>query len=527
MVIIRVPANLDLSSFVPVHYRSDKKLNVLEGMYYITSLCIPDTLEKHKYEQLQDDGFTYLCGSLLCKILGTGYNTPLSLLVQNNILVANNYYINGKQCKGYRLNPAYITETVEHELKAPGIKKRLQNYHRQAHKQQAKRLSDVEHVTKWLTPEHLKIDIEAAHNYIEFYRAGLIQHLNRSSFKKQEQYNEARQRILHRTEHQKLITRTIHDGNFNVLRDDAGRLYTPLTAIKKELRNFIIVKGEQLCSVDISASQPYLFQLLFSSSFWQTKDSLSLYNINRDLYYLAKKRGIIKQVLTTIYSAKNRAFQNIDWEKDFYTLLADQVKSKDVKTLEEFATRSKTKQTTMYLLYDTYAKKQPTYYKVFKSLYKNEVELMDIIKQAGKSVLPLILQAIEAELVLNRVSKELSSLINDAPFYTVHDSIYTQKENLLMLKNVMKKELSDVVGTSPGLKVEELKKENAFNNLDDVVQDDWNKIYKDVTATRVKLWMIAEPIIAKEVPLLYELPSFNGKTLYSTRFVNISENSEE
>jgi hypothetical protein len=524
---IIVPSNLDISCLIPSHYRSDKKLNMSDGMYYIISLCIPDILDKHKHEQLQDEGFTYLCGSLLCKIVGTQYTSALALLVDNNILVRNNYYLNGKQCRGYRLNTLWLSQTTEHVLKAPGIKKRLQKHYKNNDTQQAKRLRDIEHVTQWLKPKYLKIDIEAAHNYIEFYRAGLISELNKSAFKTKEQFNEARQRIFYRTEHQKLVTRAIANADFKLFRDDAGRLYSPLTAIKKELRNFIIVEGEQLCSVDISASQPYLFQILFSLSFWETTDPLSLYNLNRKLYNDLKKHGVIKQVVAFLSSTKTRAFINISWEKDFYTLLADQVKSQATKAHAEFETRSKTKQTVMYLLYDTYVNKQPAYYKVFKSLYKDEVKLMDLIKQAGKSVLPIILQAIEAELVLNRIGKELSSLLSNSPFYTVHDSIYTQKENVLVLQDAMQEILGDIVGAMPGLKIEELKHQSAFDNLQNAVQEDWNKIYKNVTSTSRMLWMPSQLSFMKEVPLLYQLPSLNKRTFYSTRYINTGSHAKE
>lgn len=536
LLTVKVPQRLELAPLIPSHYRKDKRENLLDAMCYIVSLCLPDILNKHKYEELQEDGFTYLCGSLLCKIVGTDYSTALSILLDNNILTKNNYYLAGGHCKGYRLNTQYYTESKDHAIKSRGLKKRLLDHYKESEKEQAKRLKNISHLTQWLKPAHLKIDINAAHNYIEFYRAGLIHKLNKSTFTNTLQYNEARQRILYRTEQMKLISRTIYDGQFKFSRDDAGRLYTPLTAIKKELRNFVAIDGRETGYVDITASQPYLFQVLLKPSFWQTTGApLSMYRINKSLYNELNNAKIIKQVIHFLSSLKHKygkdlqalPFKKIAWENDFYNHLSEQIKRAS-KSFSYFSSRDQTKQTMMLLLYDVYTKKQPAYYKIFKQLYPEEVKLMDIIKQAGKSELPKILQAVEAELVLDIVGKAISSLYASDPFYTVHDSVIMEVDKLDLLSGILKDELTKAVGTIPGLKIVKLHREKPVIHLAENIENDWSKIYTDVTQTNAKLWMPAEAIIAKEVPLLYELPALNDKRLYSTRFINtLADGNEE
>jgi hypothetical protein len=519
-IIIYVPLNFDAHSFVPAG-RKDKQENFIDAMHYILSLLLVEVLNKKKQEQLEEQGFIPLHAITLNNIVGAIYTKALQILITGNVIVTNSLYQVGVISKGYRLTPEYIGATKKVELVSTGINQRLKDFLTQEQLKQDLRLRKVNHLIEYFNND-LQIGLNEVHAFIEWYKHKMEKLRESASFTSNKKRDEAKARILNRVFYMKAVVKAFLRQDFQQKRDDAGRLYSPLTSLKKELRAFVTYEGKPLGSVDITASQPYLLQILLKKEFWLTTRTagLSLHQIYKPLYQYLQKHGYITRVLQHLKNMQTDSFSSIKWQNDYYTYLMTAVKQNKMSyAYKSFATRAETKKTMMLLLYDSYKYKQPPYYRAFKELFPDLTALMDLIKLAGKNVLSGILQSVEANIILERVTKDLSTANPTMPLFTIHDSICTTHENLEAVKEQMKKTLTDLIGIAPGLKIEKVTPNDVLNNLDSIVTEDWQELYNNVTKIQSEpLWLYSfdKPVI--DVPLLYKQPSLYGKKLISSRF---------
>ncbi|MFN5850155.1 MAG: hypothetical protein ACK43K_16825, partial [Chitinophagales bacterium] len=90
----------------------------------------------------------------------------------------------------------------------------------------------------------------------------------------------------------------IHKGDFQFTIDNnAGRLYTVLTQIKKELRQFIRYNGKKLVAVDIKNSQPYLSSVLFSEEHYNLNNCEKAIQYYNPLYKIEENYSNFKNIL--------------------------------------------------------------------------------------------------------------------------------------------------------------------------------------------------------------------------------------
>ncbi len=523
---VSIPENFNADYFIPKEVRSDRRANLRDGMYYFLNLLIPDALDKRAQEQLEQRGYITLHANTLRNIIGKAYATVIDLLCKGKVILVDKRYTVGKQSRGYRLTPAYTGKVKTVLITYKHICSRYEAFEKGREAIQKERLKGLKYLTKWLTQEVLNIDLQQAHNYVEGYYIKMKKKLEVTDFSSVKAKNEAILRMNNRVDYQRRLVKIINEGKYQPRRDSAGRLYTPVTALKKELRAFLTLKGEPVGSVDIKASQPYLFQLLLKEEFWnEKKKKFNLYNINTNLY----------NSITTLYSSimlplyeKNRTdrgfqdngFENIIWENDFYTQLSNKVKQiRKYQNSPYFADRASTKEIIMILLYDNFEKKKPAYYKAFRQVFPKETRLMDDIKTGGSSLFPKILQSVEATIILEKICAELASDEPAMPMLTIHDSIATQEKHLEIVRAKMEDMLTEIVGKKPGLKIEMQTKEDAIKNLDDVVAEDWAKLLKEVTGAKtVPDWFEDNEPKPREIPILWQYPVIDGKQKIRTAY---------
>ena len=91
----------------------------------------------------------------------------------------------------------------------------------------------------------------------------------------------------------------------------------------------------------------------------------------------------------------------------------------------------------------------------FKEVYPNVYEVFKIIKSKKKEVLPILLQAIEAELVLNRIVPRITKERPYLPIFTLHDSVVTTQGNEEYIKQIILEESKKMLGFEPKLKKED------------------------------------------------------------------------
>ena len=104
--------------------------------------------------------------------------------------------------------------------------------------------------------------------------------------------------------------------------------------------------------------------------------------------------------------------------------------------------------------------------KMFKKMFPYVYEVFRQLKSKDKTLLPRLLQSIESYLMINVIAKRISIEYQDAPIFTIHDSISTTEEYVDVVEAIMKEELSKAIGNAPKLAREEWCKSNMQKHLE-------------------------------------------------------------
>lgn len=90
----------------------------------------------------------------------------------------------------------------------------------------------------------------------------------------------------------------------------------------------------------------------------------------------------------------------------------------------------------------------------FNDTFPSVYRIFSLIKAEGHQRLPIILQLVESEIMLNRVAREISKSNPHLPIYTIHDSIVTFEEQADFVQGVLKNEFNFAIGLMPSLSIE-------------------------------------------------------------------------
>lgn len=531
---VNIPANLNAASIIPETTRTDAARAMMDGIHYMVSLLLPQPHEHKKQDQWQNTGYITLNSAILKQVIGNRYTTVRQLLEQHGIIKVNKHFLTGSHSMKYRLSAQYLTTTISVEIKDRNMKKRYFTEEGKQKRIQGTKQVNTKHLKHWLDSSALQLDLDAMHNFVEWYGKLLRDACSQHQFTIPEQRREAEVRIAQRVDAQKEQVRQLREQHKRTTVDASGRFYSPVVSIKSEHRSFLTVNGKPLWTADIKASQPYLFSVLMGVDFWKNtkKSQLTLYKVNRRLYNRLRVSGTVQEVITLLTSYRNEAgqgfelsaFGNHDWRQDFYASL-QQVMASSGKKLRSFKTRDKAKRATMQLLFGSFTEEyQPTSYLLFRKHYPKEVAVMDVIKKAsrkkrkkyaGSDVLALLLQSIEAEIVIKRVTKRIHALHPHIPLYTIHDGIASTEEHIRFIGEELSKELLLVTGKEAGIKYEPLQKEATLNNLQQTVDNDWQEILDEVKQHKSKHWVNAYQA-QRQPPVLYKIPAWNGSQIICT-----------
>jgi len=277
-----------------------------------------------------------------------------------------------------------------------------------------------------------------------------------------------------------------------------GRLYTPITNLKKELRDCLRYKSQELIEIDIKSSIPTMSLLFFNpeklkyygkefnkyaSSNWNpyllnySKNSIDTENVDSNTDYTNPIEGINYNITSMegslvvvspslpinshIMSSKKSPLHVIP--EDIIEFQED-VKSGDiyikVKTqwndkLNKSYFRKTAKKKLLSIInspshWDSPEKEileklYPTVMKIFNS-YNGYFETR---KQRSKNELKnnwtrppfaYFTQLVESDFVLNKVCGRIGEEYSHIPLFTIHDAIYTTQEYKGLVVNIMKQE---------------------------------------------------------------------------------------
>jgi hypothetical protein len=493
---VTLPQKFNISQITEVAlFRADKKKNITATICYILNSLIQFEYRKDSTDEFNNRGYFSLSSDIMIAICGNRYKLALELLESHRVIESdkNNKYSVGRYSKGYRLIGDYAGGGIKfRELNDSDVKLRLIAYNQVRLNKNKKSLESIDHITKWLIPERLSINKDLAHYYLELYYNYLTTNIP-ERLPKGFTLNEINNRITQRYNSANIIVRKINEGEFSLSNTgNDRRLHTTVTSLKKELRTLITFDNEQLVSLDLTASQPYLFTQLFNPKIYdKTNNGWSIRELYPELDKVISKpqiRSLIRSIIMStaltetpsIIELQQTSFKKINWSEDFYEFLNSTESRITGTTNMVFRTRNGSKKTIMNILYNKKGYKHRTEAFIkFEQLFPSESALIKVFdKLDGDNYLPILLQRMESFLMLNVVGKAISEQVPDAPLITVHDCFLTTPKYVVQVNQVMKSTFLTCLGIEPGIKIEPYSKQNTISELEQTALDDLAEILK-------------------------------------------------
>ncbi|WP_138991623.1 hypothetical protein [Larkinella sp. C7] len=483
--IILLPENLNLEQLLEEH-PPQVPLRI-ENLKYIIGLISELPAYDHRLLATDeaDDALFIPLYSVLLKAKIRDYQHYLRYLLEVGVLESDNSYTAGFKSRAYRFTEPYRVRTVMEELTTPKLVRPTMLEHaldRVANEQ-------YPHLIRHF--EGLEIDQQQAQQYID----QLYEQESQSPERK------VREKAASRySAYQTMINHLVEkSGKFRV--DQRGhRFHSPLTNLKKELRNFLTYKGEPLVGIDLSCSQPYFSTVLLKTAFYQPIESaemLYLRQLPEDIQGLLSDEIIAAILVYTIVTNSNASppsppctLMCADSESNHLTTLYKmpekveivEDKSQLLVEVTRFIESISKGQFYEYLgqeverITDRKVKsRQQLKNMVFSVLFSRNDERRSFIverKQAFERVFPqisacltllkseshrtlaLLLQSIEAEVFLNRIVSRITHEHPEVPLFSIHDCLATTEQYAEYVKHTMIEELERAIGVVPDLKTE-------------------------------------------------------------------------
>lgn len=386
-------------------------------------------------DNIDDDGYISVCSKLFRKLTFREYNNYLNTFVKFNLLARKNYYVQHNMCNKYKFIVSESDASLCEEIDIYDYKltNKMNNTVMSSAKQNYKNLYN------WLKHEDFTIDYENAINkilelnVIPSIKLNFIQSVNAIRYKN--------------------IRFICHQS-----RDK--RLHTNITNLKSVLRQFLYYKSKKLVNIDLKNSQIYFLAMLLLLI--KHKHETKLINYNKYLILEDSSEAIdMIELQRFVDYAVNGVFyqvlgQDLMNEKGFNNLY--EKRKFDIKKRQmiyEIYDNPKElmKPITFELLFssnDTNSKEKDWFYEKFPTISN----VLMKIKEIDYRRLALLLQNIESDVILNKVTKFISKHFPNVFMLTIHDSIMTLPEDAYIVQKVIIDITSELFGYSPKLSVE-------------------------------------------------------------------------
>lgn len=500
-MILILPQNLDLASHVqkypPDKYGIVSFKDDIAG--YMVSLIYSIPGRNKELADKVKDGFIPLNAQMLQNQCGRDYLQYLRYLLHTGILETDNYFVSSKssqkapKSRGFRLSEIYraqpiICKTITDKILRRKLLKDLK----------INSSPEFSHLIKWLGySSKLTIDLPAALNYLHERRQFLVLNPQHRDEKWKTEIIRGRptktskpKDPVNQYEHAFGNAHSIHQkAIYSLIDESVGRLHTPLTNIKSQLRNFIKHGDETLVSIDLKNSQPYLSNIFFNPHFWSSQKSAKKYD-NIDFNLIKATFNLLltsnnKQTKTTINKLTKQTtnkpapliileeirqsieseyfinaesneesdisqYRNLISNGELYGFLKDQF---SVHLGDAFKSKRAVKGI-VFTVFFTDNRFQDDTKKLFHKLFPMVTKMFEMIKRKDSTLLPRLLQSIESYLFLQVITKKIASKYPYIPLYTIHDSIVTTERHVGTVRKYMIEELTKHIGIPPTLEEE-------------------------------------------------------------------------
>lgn len=498
----------------------------LEHFYHKCRWIMHAIIYQQKEENLKLTSFVALNSRYLKKIIGNDYKRIIDHLISKKIIVCNNVYsISNHKSYQYRFSNKYKNEKPEfYTLKEMKLVKKITKYREEEITLLKERARPLAPLISWcIESPGLKLNNVDALDYINTLHRKYDRVLAHYQITKRTKSKIKRDKI-------KAYKNVINDWNIKKndfsIDDFGGRLYNSLTSIPSVLRNFVTFNNRHLVGLDIKNSQPFHFNILLRTTFWEKDSSLkeiSLYKIHKPLYEEVEdvipiireilqvnsddkkqqrleileilnryqKIGIIKKENSIpnifMFPKNSRTLVNKEIQTSTFSELTTNGKlykfiltyipvlsGFDSQIADLFSSRAKAKQSFLQMMYCNPLEKRSPAKKVFAlffELFPKEAAIMMLLKNNYYKNLPKILQRIESTMILQKVTQRVRKIDRNIPLFTIHDSILTTEENEAILKSAIDHIYKYHFGLVPEVKQIVYNEHNAFLEIKDYIQD--------------------------------------------------------
>lgn len=369
------------------------------------------------------------------------YKRYLDHLLEHKFILTDGKYIKGEKSKGYIIRGYRSKDSTEiksipiNDFVVKKNRRKVIKDHEFALKTTEKKYG---YLTKWFNKE-LKVDYKNAGNKIIELYPPYSRPIGGKKWGEASRYT----KILIASQ----ALYKLHKQHFYYQVDEnVYRFHSNLTNLKKELRNYITYNGKKLVNVDIKNSQPLFSLILFKPEFY---NPTSLHNIHQYSHIFNLNSSTTTQIfslmleecLQSIDILSIKEYSDMVNSGEFYECISYKMypgstfNKKDIKVMVLTVFFSDNR-----FIAQNEAKDKRAFKKHFPEVYK----VLSLIKKKDKRILARILQSIESNIIINKVTKRISNEQPELPIFTIHDSVATIQGYEDYVANVIKEEVKNL-----------------------------------------------------------------------------------
>lgn len=389
--------------------------------------CLKEVISTIACQIQKSDGFAPLQIKILKRLVPQA-DKYLKGLIDLGIIIREGQYIPGEISYKYKFAQTYESKYLPRHLNNPRLQRRIELIHEELRKESVKKsVKNHAEQTKFL--KLLTID----ENYTDYFRNNPDLTL--------EQYNSV----------EVSATRILNGDTARCSIDDtSGRFHSIVTNMAKDLRPYLRIKGEPLANIDIKNSQPYLSTIILTNP---GKVSHMTKNPAFALLLQSLKVSLkedVKNYISLVVSGQLYEYLMSEFHKGGIPLTRQDTKRQVLRIL--FARNRMPKDETNRKCRQIFRDNFPTVHKIFSKVRGHEKG----DKFTNFKRFAILLQRIEAYLMLDVILKRIYRELPGTVAITIHDSIMTGvlTNNVEAVRKIMVEELTYFVGSPPQIKIE-------------------------------------------------------------------------